>query len=290
MSTYRTLDPASFALKDWHPYMIGSVIPRPIAWVTTIDAQGRPNLAPFSYFNIFSSKPPIAVFSPSTSGRTGQPKDTHKNLLEVPECVIHIVPYALVPRMNITTGEYEHGINEIAKAGLETLPSEVVRPPRIAGTPVQMEARLRQILSLGDTPGAGQLMIVEIVRLHLAEEILDAKGLPDPRKMDVVARLGAFWYLRVRPENLFWMKQPRNPTEVLAWEELPQDLRESRILTAADIGHLLAYRPAHAELLVSAATPPNPDTLHRQMQAFLPHEPEKAWALYCQALGLPVSS
>lgn len=284
MSGYKTLDPADYTLPDWHPYMIGSVIPRPIAWVTTMDKEGKLNLAPFSYFNVFSSKPPIAVFSPSTSARTGKPKDTHLNLLEVPECVINLVPYALAARMNITTGEYERGIDEVAKAGLETLPSVVVRPPRIAGTPVQMEAKLRDIISLGDNPGAGQLIIVEIVRLHLAESILNEKGLPDPRKMDLIARLGAFWYLRITPESLFWMKQPRNPAEVLAWNELPADIRESRVLTASEIGHLLAHRPEFADKLASLPAPKDPDTLHQQMRALLPDRAADAWKLYIEAV------
>ncbi|MCS7189624.1 MAG: flavin reductase family protein [Bacteroidia bacterium] len=284
MNGYKTLNPTEFDLKSWHPYMIGSVVPRPIAWVTTIDGQGRPNLAPFSYFNIFSSKPPIAIFSPSTSARTGDLKDTHKNLLEVPECVIHLVPYALAARMNITTGEYARGINEIVKAGLKTIPSEAVKPPRIAGTPVQMEAQLRQIISLGENPGAGQLMIVEIVRLHLAEDILDEQGLPDPRKMDIIARLGGFWYLRIRPENLFWMKQPRDPNEVMSWEDLPADIRESPILSAADIGHLLANPPQGGERLRNSSPPANYIEVHRKMKALLPHAPQQAWTLYLEAL------
>lgn len=283
MSSYRTFHPADYALKDWHPYMIGSFIPRPIAWVTTMDKEGRLNLAPFSYFGVFSSKPPVVGFSPSTSARTGQPKDTHQNLLEVPECVIHLVPYALAARMNITTGEYERGISEVEKAGLETLPSMEVRPPRIAGAPVQAEARVRQILSLGDTPGAGQLVIAEIALLHLAESILDEKGLPDPRKMDVIARLGANWYARVTPEGIFWMKQPRNPAEVLSWAELPPDLRQSSILTAAEIGHLLAHRPAQVETLATRRPPADPEHLHQSMKACLPHDPERAWQLYLQA-------
>ncbi|MCS6894903.1 MAG: flavin reductase family protein [Bacteroidia bacterium] len=282
MTIYRSLNPADFPLPEWHPYMIGSVVPRPIAWVTTVDQSGRPNLAPFSYFNVFSSKPPVAAFSPSTSARTGKPKDTHQNLLEVPECVIHLVPYALAARMNITTGEYERGIDEIERAGLDTIPSEVVRPPRIVGTPVQMEAKLRQIISLGDNPGAGQLILVEIVRLHLAEHILNDKGHPDPRKMDVIARLGGFWYMRLVPESLFWMKQPRNPAEVMAWHELPRDIRESKVLSAAEIGHLLAFRPPDAERLASLPEPSDPEALHRKMQSLLPDKAEEAWRMYIE--------
>ncbi|MCS6789986.1 MAG: flavin reductase family protein [Bacteroidia bacterium] len=284
MSSYQSLDPAQIPLPEWHPYMIGSIIPRPVAWVTTMDSKGRFNLAPFSYFGAFSSKPPVVGFSPSTSARTSQPKDTHHNLLEVPECVINLVPYALAARMNITTGEYERGINEIERAGLETLPSEVVRPPRIVGSPVHLEAKLRQIISLGENPGAGQLVLVEVVRMHLAQHILDEKGLPDPRKMDVIARLGAFWYARITPEVIFWMKQPRNPAEVLAWQELPRDIRESRVFTAAEIGHLLAFRPAWAELLTQLPPPSDPDTLHKEMRKLLPHQAAEAWELYRKSL------
>jgi hypothetical protein len=139
---------------------------------------------------------------------------------------------------------------------------------------------------LGENPGAGQLVIVEVVRLHLAEAILDEKGYPDPHKMDVIARMGAFWYARIRKENIFWMKQPRDPAEVLAWQELPPDIRESRVLTAAEIGHLLAHRPA-AESLLTRAQPTDPEDLHRRMQALLP-DAVAAWDLYLRET-LPAS-
>lgn len=280
---YRQLDPDAYSIRDWHPYMIGSIFPRPIAWVSTVDAQGRRNLAPFSYFGVFSSKPPVVGFSPNTSARTGLLKDTLRNLKEVPEAVIQLVPYALAPQMNITTGEYEPGVDEIALAGLQTLPSERVRPPRIAATPVQLECKVRQILSLGDNPGAGQLVLAEVVLMHIDEQILDEKGLPDPRRMELIARLGGFWYARITPEVLFWMKQPRNPAEIVTWTELPEDLRHSRILSAADIGHLLAHRPSWAHELPHLPPPREVEATHRAMKERLPQDAPGAWTIYREA-------
>ncbi len=283
MSTYRSLRPEDYELRQWHPYMIGSFFPRPIAWVSTVDEQGVRNLAPYSYFGVFSSKPPILGFSPSTSARTGGAKDTLRNVQAIPEAVVHLVPFHLAHKMNITTGEFAPEIDEIALAGLETIPSERVRPPRIAGTPVQAECRIRQVIPLGDNPGAGQLVLAEIVLLHLDEAILDEKGLPDPRKMDVIARLGGFWYARIQAQNLFWMKQPRDPEEVITWRELPQDLRESGVLSAAELGHLIAHRPAWIAEAAAWPLPKDSHTLHTQMKALLPHDPLAAWNLYQNA-------
>ncbi len=283
MSIYQTFDPSDYDLRSWHPYMIGSFFPRPIAWVSTIDERGIRNLAPFSYFGVFSSKPPILGFSPSTSARTGSAKDTLRNVQAIPEAVVHLVPFDLAHKMNITTGEFAPEVDEIALAGLETMPALRVRPPRIAGTPVQAECRIREVISLGDKPGAGQLILAEVVLLHLDEGILNENGLPDPRKMDILARLGGFWYARIRGESLFWMKQPRNPAEVITWQELPQDLRASVVLSAAELGHLIAHRP---DWIAEAATwplPKDPQTLHNQMRALLPHDAPAAWLLYKNA-------
>jgi hypothetical protein len=185
--------------------------------------------------------------------------------------------------MNITTGEYDPEVDEIALAGLETIPSERVRPPRIAGTPVQAECRILQVIPLGENPGAGQLVLAEVLLLHIDEAVLDEQGLPDPRKMDILARLGGFWYARIRAENLFWMKQPRNPAEIITWQELPQDIRESSVLSAAEVGQLLAFRP---DWIAEAATwplPKDPVSLHTQMKALLPHDAPAAWELYKKA-------
>ncbi len=277
------LKPETFELPAWHPYMIGSFFPRPVAWVSTIDKAGRRNLAPFSYFGVFSSRPAILGFSPSTSARTGGHKDTTLNLKEVPEAVVHLVPYTLAHRMNITTGEYDRSVDEVALAGLETLPSEKVRPPRIAGTPIQAECVIREVISLGENPGAGQLVLAEVVLLHIDESVLDEKGYPDPRKMDILARLGGFWYARIRAENLFWMKQPRNPAEIVAWAELPLDLRHSTVLSPVEIGHLLSHRPAWIQEAAQWPAPQDPESIHAQMKALLPQEASAAWELYRQA-------
>lgn len=182
--------PKEVSTPQMHAYLLGSVSPRPIAFVSTVDKAGRVNLSPFSFFNVFSANPPILIFSPARKGRDNTVKDTYLNVLEVPEAVVSIVSYDMVHQASLASAEYPRGINEFEKAGFTATPSELVKPPRVAESPISMECRVNQVVELGSAGGAGNLVICEVLLLHIKDEVLDEEGKIDPRKVDAVARMG----------------------------------------------------------------------------------------------------
>jgi flavin reductase (DIM6/NTAB) family NADH-FMN oxidoreductase RutF len=185
--------------------LIGVVTPRPIAWVTSIDEQGRVNLAPFSFFNAFGSNPPVVVFSPGLR-RDGTKKDTLRNVEVIPECVIHAATAEMAAAVNLSSSELPYGQSEVDLTGLSLTPSLRVRPPRLVEAQVSMECAVRQIVPLGSAPGAGNLVIAEVLVLHVADGVLDAAGRIDPRKLRTIGRLGGDWYCHT--SDLFEMKRP----------------------------------------------------------------------------------
>ncbi len=185
--------------------LVGVVVPRPIAWVTTVDLEGRVNLAPFSFFNAFGANPPIVVFSP-TLRRDGSKKDTLLNLESVGEFVVNVAVEEVAEKLNATSAELPRGISEADRAGLALTPSAKVRPPRVAESPVHLECRVRQIMSMGDGPIAANLVIGEVVLIHIDDRVLDSSGQVDPRKLRAIARLGGSDYCRTR--DLFEMERP----------------------------------------------------------------------------------
>ena len=231
-----TLDPAAIGNAATAGYLQAAIALRPICFASTVDAEGRPNLSPFSFFNIFSTQPATLIFSPSLSGRTGLPKDTLLNLRQVPEVCINVVTYDLVEQVSLSSTAYPRGINEFEKAGFTALPSEAIRPARVAESPVQCECLVREIISLGSEGGAGQLVLCEIVRLHLAEHILDGQQRIDPQKLDLVARMGGNWYTRAQP-GMFEVAKPLT-TLGIGVDALPEHVRRSTILTGNDLGRL----------------------------------------------------
>ncbi|WP_276089031.1 flavin reductase family protein [Pedobacter sp. JY14-1] len=218
-------------------YLQYAIAPRPICFATTIDTAGNVNLSPFSFFNLFSSNPPLCVFSPARRVRDNTTKHTLENVLAVSECVINIVNYDMVQQTSLASTEYARGVNEFEKAGLTMLPSQLVRPPRVAEAPVQLECTVREVISLGENPGAGNLVLAEIRLIHIKEEILDADGKIDQAKIDLVARLGGDWYCRVTPESLFKVTKPLT-TLGIGVDSLPTAVRNSRVLTGNDLGML----------------------------------------------------
>ncbi len=218
-------------------YLQYAIAPRPICFATTIDTAGNVNLSPFSFFNLFSSNPPLCVFSPARRVRDNTTKHTLENVLAVSECVINIVNYDMVQQTSLASTEYARGVNEFEKAGLTMLPSQLVRPPRVAEAPVQLECTVREVISLGENPGAGNLVLAEIRLIHIKEEILDADGKIDQAKIDLVARLGGDWYCRVTPESLFKVAKPLT-TLGIGVDSLPTAVRNSRVLTGNDLGML----------------------------------------------------
>lgn len=233
----KTINPASISVSELHGYLLSAVAPRPIAFASTIDAQGRPNLAPFSYFNVFSANPPVLIFSPARRGRDATTKHTYENVLTVPEVVINMVNHSLVQQCSLASTEYPEGVNEFEKAGLTALPSDVVKPFRVAESPVQFECKVNEVVSLGEGGGAGNLIITEVVRIHLSEAILDREGKIDPLLLDLVGRCGGNYYVRAHGEALFEVAKPLTRLGI-GVDALPVDLRFSKVLTGNHLGQL----------------------------------------------------
>lgn len=216
-----------------HQYLLGAVGPRPICFASTVDAQGNHNLAPFSFFNVFSAKPPIAIFSPNLSGKTGNAKDTHLNLKEVSECVINIVNYSMVHQMSLASSPYPKGISEFEKAGFTAIASDIVKPMRVKESPVQMECKVFEVKEIGNC----NLVMCEIVKIHIDETILGANGLIDQQKIDLVARMGGNWYCRAHGDALFEIEKPIT-TIGIGVDTIPVNVRNSEVLTGNNLGQL----------------------------------------------------
>ncbi|MDQ1139715.1 flavin reductase family protein [Pedobacter agri] len=234
MLTLKTEDLTLVQLQDYLQYAIA---PRPICFASTVDAEGNINLSPFSFFNMFSTKPPICVFSPARRVRDNTTKHTLENVLEVKECVINIVNYDMVQQMSLASTEYAKGVNEFEKAGFTMLQSELVAPPRVAEAPVQFECVVNQVIPLGDNHGAGNLILAEIKLIHINENVLDENGKIDQQKIDLVARLGGDWYCRVTESNLFKVAKPLAKLGI-GVDALPKSVRLSKVLTGNDLGML----------------------------------------------------
>lgn len=220
-----------------HHYLLGAIGPRPICFASTIDKNSNKNLAPFSFFNVFSSNPPIAIFSPARSGRTGINKDTLLNVLEVPEVVINIVNYDIVHQMSLASSPFDHDVDEFVKSGLTPIASEVIKPFRVAESPVQMECKVIEVKELGTGGGAGNLIICEVLKIHIKEDILDDKNMIDQKKIDLVARMGGNWYCRADGNSMFEIEKPITSIGI-GYDNIPEDIRKSNILSGNDLGHL----------------------------------------------------
>ncbi len=202
-----TLLPQAMGIRATYALMISCIAPRPIAWVSTLSPDGVPNLAPFSYFNAGGANPPSVVFSP-TNFRDGRPKDTLRNVEATGEFVINIAPYELAERMNQTSVDFEYGISEFEQAGLTPLPSQFVKPYRVAESPIQMECRLFQIVRHGEGALAANYVIGEVLCFHVATHLLKEGPVVDNRIADFIGRMGESWYCRVTPESMFWLPRP----------------------------------------------------------------------------------
>ena len=202
-----TINPKEESTKSLHHYLLSSIGPRPIALASTIDKNGCPNLSPFSYFNIFSSNPPILIFSPARRVRDNTTKDTLENAKQVKEVVINVVTYDIVEKMTLTSLDYEKDVDEFVKASFTHLKSDLVKPFRVKESPIQFECKINEIISLGENGGAGNLIICEIILMHIDQNILDAKNNIDPNKVNLIGRLGFDWYLKSDPKSLFEIKK-----------------------------------------------------------------------------------
>jgi flavin reductase (DIM6/NTAB) family NADH-FMN oxidoreductase RutF len=233
------IDPKNIATKDLHQFMLGAVAPRPIAFASTISLDGIPNLAPYSFFNAFSSNPPIVIFSSNRRVANNTTKDTLKNVQDTGEVVINVVSHSIVRQMAIASIEYDTGVNEFEKAGFTPLASELVRPFRVAESPVQMECKVEQILPLGEGGGAGNLIICRIVLMHISEDVLTESGRIDPHKIDLMGRMGRFYYARASGAAIEEIVQPVDLIGI-GFDGLPSALRNSKILTGNNLGELAA--------------------------------------------------
>ena len=229
-------------LKDLTPvekqyYLQHVIAPRPVCFASTIDNEGNVNLSPFSFFNMFSSNPPVVVFSPSRRVRDNTTKHTLENVKEVPEVVINIVTYDMVQQTSLASCEYPKGINEFAKAGFTEETATIVRPPMVKESKVKLECRVNEIKSLGNEGGAGNLVICEVLKMHIDDSLLDENKKIDQRKIEHVARLGGDWYCRVNEANLFQVEKP-NTKLGIGIDSLPPAIRNSKILTGNNLGQL----------------------------------------------------
>ncbi len=232
-----SIDPKDLPVQKLHQYLLGAIGPRPIAFASTVDAEGKPNLAPFSFFNVFSANPPILIFSPARSGRTNTTKDTYNNVKVVPEVVINVVNYDIVHQMSLASSPYAPGVNEFEKAGFTALKSDSVKPFRVAESPVQFECKVNEVIELGTEGGAGNLIICEVLKIHIHDEVLDSNGMIDQQKIDLVARMGGDWYSRANAESMFEITKPIS-TCGIGFDALPVDIKSSKVLSGNNLGHL----------------------------------------------------
>lgn len=214
-----------------------AISPRPICFASTVDKDGTVNLSPFSFFNIMGQNPPICVFSPLRKMRDGSTKHTLENVWEHPECVINIVNYDIVQQQSLASVEYPKGVNEFVKAGLTPIPSEMVQPPRVAESPFQLECKVREVISVSDQPGAANLIIAEVVKMHVQEKYLNEDDNVSPYDLDLVARMGEDFYCRVIPESIFEVEKPTR-TIGLGIDSLPEEVKFSKYLTGNHLGQL----------------------------------------------------
>ena len=246
---FKTFDASETPQSTLHQLILGAISPRPIAFASTVDANGNANLAPFSFFNAFGVNPTTIIFSPARRGRDNTVKHTYENIKQVPEVVINAVTYSMVEQVSLASAEFEKGVNEFEKAGFTAIPSEKVRPFRVKESPVQWECKVRQIIETGEGGGAANLMICEVVMVHVNEDVLDANGMIDPRKMDLVGRMGGNYYVRAHGDAMFEVEKPLHKPAI-GIDALPLSLRNSTILTGNELGRLgsVEFPPTEEEL------------------------------------------
>jgi len=278
------LNPKEIPLPKLVSYLQGSVAPRPIALVSSMDQQGNINLSPFSFFNLFSLNPPILVFSPSRRARNNTTKHTLENVLEVPEVVINMVNYDMVQQVSLASCDFPKGVNEFIKAGLTEVKSTVVKPPRVGESHVSFECKVNQVIQLGNEGGAGNLVICEVQLIHINDAILDSEGRIDPQLLNAVARMGNDYYSRASGESIFTVPKP-NEKVGLGIDALPTEIRNSKILSGNDLGMLgnIEKLPTADAIVQFKSEHPqfahlSEEASHQQAKQFLQTgELEKAW-------------
>ena len=237
MKKFKTINPIDYSTKDLHKILLSSVTPRPIALASTIDSDGVVNLSPFSYFNVFSANPPVLIFSPANRVTDNSKKDTLLNISKVKEVVINLVDYNIVEPTSLSSVYFEKNVDEFLKSGLTKMESIKVKPPRVLESPVSYECKVNDVISLGNNGGAGNLIICEVLMIHINEEFLNENGDIDPLKLNLVARMGENYYLDVKKESLFEIKKPVG-VNAIGVDSLPNHASESLILSHNDLARL----------------------------------------------------
>jgi len=269
----KTLIPSEITPVQLQTVMQTAISPRPVALASTVDKDGNSNLSPFSFFNMFSTVPPILIFSPSRRVRDNTTKHTLENVLEVPEVVIGTVNFPIVQQISLASTEYGDGVNEFIKSGLTMKEADLVQPKLIEECPVNFECKVLEVKSLGNQGGAGNLVICEVRKIHIREEYLDENGNLDQAKLDMVARLGSNWYSRNNESNLFEVPKPL-VTKGIGFDQLPEAIRYSRIFTGNDLGML-----ANVEVLPEGTYHAD-ENIHRNAQILLLESKiDAAWKL-----------
>ena len=274
-----TIDPQATLQKDLHQFILGTVAPRPIAFVSTLDPEGKPNLAPYSFFNAFSSNPPIVVFSSNRRASNNTTKDTLENIRVSGECVINSVNYGIVRQMAVASVEFPRGTSEFDKTGLTQVPSDLVAPPRVGESFGTMECKVQDIITLGEGGGAGHLIICKVIRMHVAKHVLDERNRIDPHKMDLMGRMGRAYYVRCSGDAIHTIVQNYLPVTI-GYDQLPEHIRNSSILTGNDLGKLAGSNAFPTEEEINAvqnleevktilAEDHSPTTIHYLAKTFL---------------------
>jgi flavin reductase (DIM6/NTAB) family NADH-FMN oxidoreductase RutF len=279
-----TLDPKELPIPKLHHYLLGSIGPRPIAFASTIDAEGNRNLAPFSFFNVFSANPPILIFSPARSGRTNTTKNTHDNVKAVAEVVINVVTYDMVHQMSLTSSPFEAGVDEFEKAGFTPIASDTIRPFRVKESPVQIECKVLEVKELGQNGGAGNLIICEVQKIHIDERVLDESQMVDQKKIDLVSRMGGNWYCRANDASMFEVDKPITTIGV-GVDSLPINIRTSSQLTGNDLGILgnMQAIPTDEEIKAELSVIDTP-SLSLAKDLLNKNKPQMAYAVLTQVL------
>ncbi len=258
----RIIRPGDIPTKDLHQYIVGAIAPRPIAFVSTIDEDGIENLAPYSFFNAFSSNPPIVVFSSNRRVSNNTTKDTLANLKANQEAVINVVNYAIVRQMSIASAEYPHEVSEWSKSGLTKEASVLVKPSRVKESPVNMECRVKEIIALGDQGGAGHLIICDIIAIHISEDVLEGDRI-DPNKIDLMGRLGRAYYVRASGSAISSIYQPLTDLPV-GFDSLPDCIKKNKYLTGNEIAIIAGLNAVPAPITV-----PDTHILNLNEQSFI---------------------
>jgi len=272
-----TFETDKLSPQEIQKYLQYAIAPRPICFASTIDLEGNVNLSPFSFFNLFSMNPPICIFSPSRRVRDNTTKHTLENIKQVPECVINIVNYDMVQQASLASCDYPKGTNEFIKAGFTALPSELVKPPRVAESPIQLECIVQEVITLGESAGAGNLVLALIKKIHISEAVLDSQHNIDQAKLDLVARLGGDWYARITEENLFKVEKP-NTKLGIGFDQLPEGIINSPLLTNNEKAQL-----ANIDIVPAASIQQNNNfseaTILKIKSALAQQKTEEAWQI-----------